>query len=136
MAETFYVEIITPERTFFAGEIEEIVLQTLDGEVGILKNHTPMVMAVATGVIRILKDGEWSEAVLSEGFMEIKQDKTIIFCDTAEWPHEVDINRAKYEEQRAMEMLQSKLSLQEYAKSQAALQKALTKLKATSKMKK
>lgn len=129
MANTFYIEIITPARTFYSGDVEMIVLKTPEGEMGILKDHMPMIVAVAIGPVRILKDGEWLEAVLSEGFMEIMKDKTVILADTAEWPNEIDINRAKAAEERALERLQSQLSRVEYMQSQAALQRALSRLK-------
>ncbi len=131
MAETFFLEIVTPDRKFYSGNIEEVVLKTPEGEIGILRNHMPMVLAVAIGPVKILKDGVWTEAVLSEGFMEVLQDKTVILCDTAEWPHEIDINRAKAAEERARERLQSALSNQEYIRSQAALQRAISRLKVT-----
>lgn len=129
MANTFYLEIVTPDRKFFSGDVEMVILKTPDGEMGILKEHTPMVVAVAIGPIRIKKDGDWLEAVLSEGFMEIRQDKTVILADTAEWPNEIDVNRAKAAQERARERLQSQLSRVEYMRSQAALQRALTRLK-------
>lgn len=129
MANTFYIEIITPARTFYTGDVEMIILETPEGEMGVLKDHMPMIVAVAIGPVRILKDGEWLEAVLSEGFMEIMKDKTVILVDTAEWPNEIDINRAKAAEERARERLQSHLSRMEYMQSQAALQRALSRLK-------
>jgi F-type H+-transporting ATPase subunit epsilon len=131
MANTFYLEIVTPDRKFYSGDIEQLILKTPEGEIGILKDHMPIVVAVAIGPIRILKDGEWLEAVLSEGFMEVKADKTVILADTAEWPNEIDINRAKAAEERARERLQSQLSRMEYMRSQAALQRAVTRLKVT-----
>jgi F-type H+-transporting ATPase subunit epsilon len=95
MASTFLLEVVTPDRKFFTDNVQMVIIKTPDGEMGILKDHTPMVVAVAIGPIRIQKDGEWLEAVVSEGFMEIKQDKTVILVDTAERPNEIDINRAK-----------------------------------------
>lgn len=129
MADTFYLEIVTPERKFFSGDLEMLVLKTPEGEIGILKDHMPMVVAVAIGPVRIKKDGDWLEAVLSEGFMEVMQDKVILLVDTAEWPNEIDINRAKAAEERARERLESQLSRVEYMQSQAALQRALSRLK-------
>ena len=129
MASTFYVEIVTPERSFFSGDVEMIVLNTPEGEMGVLYGHIPMVVAVAVGPMKILQKGEWVNAFLSEGFMEVKQDKTIILADTAEWPHEIDENRAKAAKLRAQERLCSHLSHKEYIQSQAALSRALERLK-------
>lgn len=135
MANTFLLEVLTPDRNFFAGEIEELIVETPNGQMGVLKDHIPMVVAVAIGPIKIKKDGEWLEAVLSEGFMEVKHDKTIILCDSAEWPNEIDINRAKAARERARERLESQLSNVEYIRSQAALQRALSRLKVTKSIK-
>ena len=88
-----------------------------------------MVVAVSIGPIRIKQNGEWLDAVLTEGFMEIKQDKTVILTDTAEWPNEIDVNRAKAAKERAEERLQRELSRAEYIRSQAALARALARLK-------
>ena len=131
MASTFNLEIITPERKFFSGEVETVILKTLEGEIGILKGHAQMVIAVAIGPMRIKKDGEWLEAVLSEGFMEITQDKTIILTDTAEWPNEIDTNRAKAAKERAEERIQRQKDNIETVRSRAALARAVARLKIT-----
>jgi F-type H+-transporting ATPase subunit epsilon len=131
---SFYVEIMTPERSFFTGEIENLIVKTPEGEMGILTNHTPMVVSVSIGTIKIKQDNEWIEAVLSEGFMEIKNEKTIILVDTAEWPHEIDINRANEAKQRAEERLQRQLSYQEYLSSKSAIARAMERLKIAKKI--
>lgn len=129
MASTFFLEIVTPEKKFFSGDVEMVILKTPEGEMGILEGHTPMVVAIAVGPVKIKKDGEWQEAILTEGFMEIKQDKTIILTDTAEWPHEVDIARAKAAKERAEERLRRQLDQVEHMRSQSALARALARLK-------
>jgi F-type H+-transporting ATPase subunit epsilon len=125
---------MTPERSFFTGEIENLIVKTPEGEMGILTNHTPMVVSVSIGTIKIKQDNEWIEAVLSEGFMEIKNEKTIILVDTAEWPHEIDINRANEAKQRAEERLQRQLSYQEYLSSKSAIARAMERLKIAKKI--
>jgi F-type H+-transporting ATPase subunit epsilon len=129
MASTFLLEIVTPERTFFSGNVEMVILKSPEGEIGVLKDHTPMVVAVSIGPVRIKKDGEWLEAVLNEGFMEITQEKTIILVDTAEWPNEIDINRAREAKEIAEERLQRQLSQAEFIRSRSALARAMARLK-------
>ncbi len=129
MASNFYLEIVTPERKFFSDEVEMVILRTPEGEMGILEGHVPMVVAVDIGPVKIKKNGEWQEAVLTEGFMEVKQNKTIILTDTAEWPSEIDVNRAKAAKQRAEERLQRQISQIEYSRSKAALSRALARLR-------
>ncbi|HEY9062586.1 MAG TPA: ATP synthase F1 subunit epsilon [Pseudobacteroides sp.] len=135
MASKFMLEIATPDRRFFSGEVEMVVLKTPDGEMGILKDHAPTVVAVDIGPIRILQDGEWLEAFLSEGFMEITREKTVILCDTAEWPNEIDVNRAKAAKERAEERLQRQLSQIEYIRSRTALARAMGRLKVSKSIK-
>lgn len=132
MANTYNLEIVSPEKKFFSDDVEELVLNTPGGEIGVLKDHMAMVVAVSIGTIKIKQDGAWKEAVLSEGFMNIGKGKVSILVDTAEWPEEIDINRAKAAEDRARERLQGQLSRIESMQSQAALQRALTRLKVTS----
>ncbi|MCR4437122.1 MAG: F0F1 ATP synthase subunit epsilon [Clostridiales bacterium] len=129
MASTFNLEIVTPERKFFSGDVEMVILKTPEGEMGILKEHMPMVVAVDIGPIQIKKDGKWMQAVLTEGFMEVKQDKTVILTDTAEWPEEIDVNRAEQAKKRAEERLQRQISEIEFIRSRAALARAMARLK-------
>ncbi len=135
MEARFYLEIVTPERTFFSGEVEMVIFKAPDGEIGVLGNHTPMVAAVSPGPVRIKKDGEWLEAALTEGYVEVTREKTIILTDTAEWPEEIDVNRARAAKERAEERLHSQLSRIEYMRSQAALARALTRIKVSQRTK-
>ncbi|MCX7749488.1 MAG: F0F1 ATP synthase subunit epsilon [Clostridia bacterium] len=135
MASTFHLEIVTPDRKFFSSEVEMAILKTTDGEMGILKGHTPMVVAVGIGPIRILENGQWIEAVLSEGFMEVLPDKTVILTDTAEWPEEIDVNRAMAAKTRAEERLQRQLAQVEFYRSRAALARAMARLKVAKEIK-
>lgn len=129
MASTFYLEILTPEKKFFWGDVESIIVKTPTGEMGVLKGHVPMVVVIDIGTIKIKKDDTWIEAVLSEGFMEVKQDTAIILVDTAEWPDEIDINRAKAAKERAAERLMRRMNKEEYVQSKAALARAMARLK-------
>lgn len=130
MTPTFKLEIVTPEKVFLSEDVEMLVIKTPQGEMGVLAGHIPLVAAVAVGLCRIKKqNGEWVEAVLTEGFMEIKQEKTAVFTDTAEWPEEIDANRAESARKRAEERLAMKQSEVEYVRSQAALARAMVRLK-------
>lgn len=83
------LEIVTPEKVFFSGEVEMAVLKTPDGEMGVLKNHMPIVVIESAGPCRFLKGGKWFKADISEGFAEIRLNKIIIFTHDAQW--ETDI---------------------------------------------
>jgi F-type H+-transporting ATPase subunit epsilon len=129
MSSELFLEIITPSRLFFSGEVEIIVFETPEGQIGILKNHSPVVCHVIAGEIRIKQNERWMSAAVTDGFIEVIDNEARIFADTAEWPNEIDVNRALAAKQRAEERLQSQLSRQEYLRSQAALSRALARLK-------
>ncbi len=129
MASTFKLDIITPERKFFSGDVESLVINSVDGEMCILKGHMPSVTVLRIGELRVKQDGKWQKYVASEGFVEVRPDETLVFAQTAERPEEVDISRAKAAKERAEEKLRQKLSMMEYRQSQIALSRAMARLR-------
>ena len=129
MASTFSLEIVTPERKFYTEPVEMVIVQTPEGEMGVLAGHEPMVVAIDIGPIMIKKDSQWTTAVLNSGFMEVTPEKAVILCDTAEWPDEIDANRAIAAKARAEERLMRQLSKLEFIKSQTAMARAMARLK-------
>lgn len=85
MASEFTVEIVTPDKTFYNGSAEMIIVRTTEGDRGILKNHIPLVAGLSTGTLRIKKDGKYKEAKISGGFMNVDKEKTVILTESAEW---------------------------------------------------
>ena len=134
MASTFNLEILTPYRSFFKGEVEMLILPGSDGEYGILASHSPMVTAINPGKLRIKQNNEWKEASVSTGFIEVLPESSILLCDTCEWPHEIDANRAKIAKEKAEEVLRQNISQIEHIKAQAALRRALSRLKVVKKL--
>ena len=128
---TFYLEVITPERKFFQGDVECLVFKSEDGEIGVYAHHAPIVTTVEVGDIKIKQGGKWIEAVVTQGFAEITPDKVILLTGTAELPEEIDVNRAKAAKQRAEERLQRQLSQVENIRSRAALARAMARLRVT-----
>ena len=131
MPGTFPLEIVTPDRKFFSDDVEMVVVKTPQGQIGVMKGHIPMVAAVHIGRAKILKNGELKNAILNSGFMEVTRNGVVILVDTAEWPHEIDVNRALEAKKRAEERLERKLSHIEYQRTQAALSRALARIRAT-----
>jgi len=129
MASEFYLEIITPERKFFEGYVEMLIVDSTDGQLGIMKGHIPMVAPVAIGSLKIKQKGIWKEAAINVGFMEVTPNKTIILSHSVEWPEEIDEKRAQEALERAQERLRQKRSLTEYHRSKAALARAMSRLK-------
>ena len=131
MASTFYLEMVSPQDIFFSGNSQQIVLPGLDGSYGVLPNHEPMVTAITAGIVRF-QDGEgtWHEVVISDGCVEVMPERVILLAATIERPEDIDKNRALAAKHRAEERLRQKQSQQEYYQTQAALSRALSRLKA------
>ena len=125
----FKLHISTPEKLFFNNDVESVILSSIEGELGVLSGHIPMVTALATGVIRIRAGGKWKTAVVSGGFAEIKNDEVVVLADTAEWPEEIEVNRALEAKKRAEERIRLRENEVEYVRSIAALQRAMARLR-------
>lgn len=132
MASTFYLEIISSDRQFFVGNAEMIIFPAIDGQIGVLPKHEPMVTSLKTGEMKFMVDGQWHYAAVSDGFVEIMPDHVILLADTVERPDEIDVNRANEAKIRAEEKLRQQQSIVEHYHAQAALAKAMTRLKVTS----
>ena len=131
----FYVKIISSNRIFYEGFCHCLIIPAVDGEQAIMAHHEETIIAVQNGEMRMQKEegGEWSYAVLGKGFCMAANNRVTVLADTGERPEEVDVNRAKEALERAQERLRQKQSIQEYHMTQAALARALTRLKETEK---
>lgn len=85
MANEFALEVVTPEKTFYNESAEMVIVRTTEGDRGILKNHRPMVAGLKAGTLRIKKDGKFKDAKISEGFMNVDKEKTVIVIESAQW---------------------------------------------------
>lgn len=126
---TFNLEVHTPYRQFFSGEVESLVVPILDGEYGVEAGHEPVVTIVEPGTLRFKVAGEWKTAAVTSGIAEVMPEYTVLLLSAAEYPDEIDLRRAEAAKERAEERLRQKGSMQEYHSSQAALARAMARLK-------
>ncbi len=132
MYSKFMLEIITSEKQFFIGEVEEIILTSMDGEFGIEKTHHPAVVAIENGILRLRIDGEWKEAACSEGFADIMPHKVLIMVQEINWPENIEIDKVQAEIKKAEEQLRDKRNMLEYKLGKESLARASAKLKVKS----
>ena len=125
----FYLDILTPERLFFEGEVEALTFSAEDGEWTVLANHAPMIAVLHADVVRWKQDGIWKEAVNSEGYMEVTAHRVVLFCQTCEWHEDVDLNRAMETKVYAQEGLRQARSQAEFKNSQIMLARAMARLR-------
>ena len=124
----FQVEIITPDRVFYTGEADFIEFATTSGEIGVYKNHIPMTTVLQPGVVTIHKDGEEKIAAVHAGFAEILGEKVTLLAELAEWPDEIDVERAKRALERAQQRLASHAAEVDIKRAEFALHKALIRI--------
>ena len=101
-AKTMMLEVVTPYHHFFEGKVDYVVLSALDGELGILPGHAPVVVAIAPGIVHIVVNGVKRYAVMMEGYAEIGPYMTVVVCNAAEWPEDIDAKRAQSAYERAL----------------------------------
>ncbi len=129
MERTFKLEIITPYRIFYSGSAEMLVVNTTDGELGILCDHEPCVASVNIGAARIRIDGATKTAAFSEGFLEMEGNRVTVLVGAAEWPEEIDVARAGRALSRANERIKEHSMPLITRRSEVAARRAKTRLK-------
>lgn len=134
MIEKFHLEILASDHMFYSGDCDEVIFPGQDGGLfGILPNHQPMITCLNSGEVKFRLGDSWTHCIVSDGFVEIMPDFVSIITDTAERPEDIDIKRAEAARMRAEERLRQKQSIREYYHTQAALKKAMARLKISSK---
>ena len=130
MANLFTLEVHTPYRLFFSDQVEMVIAVLDDGELGICANHTPFTAPVRTGVLKIKdKTGLWRETFTTEGIIEVMGNKTILMVEAAEWPEEIDAERALASKYEAVETLKTRILKFETVIAKAQLRRAEMRLK-------
>mgnify|MGYP001524207103 FL=1 len=128
MADLFKLHVITPERRFYDGEASMVELTTTEGDIGVYRNHIPLTAIVAPGVLKIHEEGEVKEAALISGFIEILPERITIMAEVAEWPDEIDANRAEEARIRAERRLKEESGEIDTMRAELALRRALERL--------
>ncbi|MDE6578976.1 MAG: F0F1 ATP synthase subunit epsilon, partial [Ruminiclostridium sp.] len=99
----FKLEIYTPDKLFFDGETENLIVRTTVGDKGILARHEDYVAALPIGKLKVKIDGNFRVAAISEGTIKVSCDKTVILTQSCEWADEIDVERAKTAKTKAEE---------------------------------
>jgi F-type H+-transporting ATPase subunit epsilon len=126
---TLRLEIITAERQVFADDVNAMIAPGIEGELGILPHHAPLMTMLKPGELLIRKDGNETYMVVSGGFLEIRPDKVIVLADACERAEEIDITRAEEAKHRAEERLKTHPPGLDMARAQAALLRSLVRLR-------
>lgn len=123
------LKVITPTRVFFEGEVESFIVKTRGevGEFAVLVDHAPMTAAVGLGTLVLnMTDGRKKTSTLFDGYAVVQENNAVIIAEAAEWPDEIDEERAQQAKERAEQRI--KQSDMDFARAQRALMRSIARL--------
>jgi F-type H+-transporting ATPase subunit epsilon len=132
MADTFQLEIVTPAKLVVKDVAEEAQIPGLNGYLGILPGHAPLITELSVGTITYRSGGADHTLAVAWGFAEVLQDKVTILAETVERPQEIDVERARKAKERAEQRLKSNDPKVDFDRAEDALLRAETRIKVAS----
>jgi F-type H+-transporting ATPase subunit epsilon len=130
------VDIVTAERVVYSADVDMVLAPGVEGQLGILPHHAPLMTILKAGELVVRKGGQDDSLAISGGFLEVRPDRVIILADAAERAEEIDVARAEAARKRAEERLRDRKVVGfDEARAQAALQRAVTRINVVEKMK-
>jgi len=131
------LDIVTAEREVYTEDVDVVIAPGVEGQLGILPHHAPLMTTLQAGELRVRKGGEEVSMAISGGFLEVRPDRVVVLADTAERAEEIDVARAEEAKQRARERLSEKQVVgADEARVEASLRRALIRLKVAEKRQK
>lgn len=124
-----HLDIVTPKRNVFSGEVESIVAPGTEGYFQLLQGHTPFLTTLQIGEIRIRKSGKDEYYATSGGFTEVHLNRVSILAETAEAGKEIDLERAAAAKRRAEKLLESREKWVDVDRARLALFRALNRIR-------
>lgn len=125
------LEVVTPERTVLTEDAQSVVVPGVEGRLGFLRGHAPMVAGLGVGIVEFGDvNAEKRRLAITGGFVEVSENKVAILADTAELADEIDVARAQAAKERAERRLQQRDADIDRARAEVALRRALNRLQA------
>jgi len=129
--------VVTPESVIYSDEVDAVIAPGVEGQLGILPHHAPLITVLQAGELRVRKGEEETCIAIYGGFLEVRPDRVIILADAAERAEEIDIARAEEAKRRAEQALADRKGSQaDTARAEAALRRSLVQLKVADGMRK
>jgi len=125
---TIKLDVVTAERAVFSDDVDVVVAPGVEGQLGILPHHAPLMTMLQSGELLVRKGGEEFILAISGGFLEVRPDRVIVLADAAERAEEIDIHRAEEAKRRAEEWLKESAPGVDMAQARAALHRALVRI--------
>jgi F-type H+-transporting ATPase subunit epsilon len=124
------LEIVTPERLAYSEEVDMVLVPGIEGELGVLPHHTPLVSLLGVGELRIRSGGTEESFAIVGGFLQVRPDKVVVMAETADMASEIDLETAEEARREAERALASEYHEgADLAAARAALQQALLRIR-------
>lgn len=125
-----HLEIVTPERRAFEGDVDEVIVPGSEGEMGILPHHAPLISLLGEGVLRLKSGGQEQEFAIFGGFLQVRPDRVVVLAETADLASEIDLERAERARREAERVIEGGfVEAADLASARAALQRALIRIR-------
>ncbi|MFH1169277.1 MAG: F0F1 ATP synthase subunit epsilon [Chloroflexota bacterium] len=134
---TLRLDIVTAERAVYSEDVNMVIAPGVQGQLGILPNHTPLMTSLQAGELRVKKDGDEVLMAITGGFLEVRPDRVIVLADAAERAEEIDIERAEEAKRRAEQRLADRKNIPNFdeTRSEASLRRAMARITVAEKVK-
>ena len=124
------LEIVTPERLAYSDTVDSVQLPGIEGELGILPHHAPLVSMLGVGELRIRKGGAEESFAIAGGFLQVRPDRVVVMAETADMASEIDLEKAQQARREAERALEGAATDEvNLAAARAALQQALLRIR-------
>ena len=125
------LEIVTPERLAYSDMVDSVQLPGVEGELGVLPHHAPLVSMLGVGELRIRKGGPEESFAIVGGFLQVRPDKVVVMAETADMASEIDLEKAQHAKREAEQALEggARTDAVDLAAARASLQHALLRIR-------
>ena len=123
------ISILTPKAQVFSGEADEIIAPTVNGEIGILPNHVPLLTQILPGELRVKNAGKTSSFAIMGGYLEVANNHVNVLGDYAVRAEDIEVAKAQQAKSTAEKAKQEKVSREDLAIIEADLRRSLLELK-------
>jgi F-type H+-transporting ATPase subunit epsilon len=124
------VRVITPDKVVWDATVEELILPSSTGQLGILTDHAPLLTALDIGVMRLKSEAGWTSIVLMEGFAEVEDNKVTILCNGAEEGSSIELKTAQEELEKVTLLVDEATTKKEKIEATLELRKSKARLQA------
>ncbi|MEJ7653327.1 MAG: F0F1 ATP synthase subunit epsilon [Chloroflexia bacterium] len=124
-----HLEVVTAERVVYSDEVDMVIAPGIEGALGILPRHAPLMSVLGFGELRVKKGSEESDIAIGGGFMEVLNDRVTVLADSAEHVEEIDLARAEEAAQRAQQALNDREHIENAGALEQELRRAQSRIK-------